>query len=93
VLVEADTRVFGDAGGIRIERLKKILDFLLDLPLRDMDWRTTWWNGLSWLNLIVHFPLHPCSSPKKPGVSFQGSSARNGCKHDSDGEVSIFGGK
>jgi hypothetical protein len=31
-----------------------------------VDLLTTWRDDFRWLDLIVHFPLHPCLSPEKP---------------------------
>jgi hypothetical protein len=59
VLPEGDTGVLGDPGRIRIEGLEKIPDFLTDLPLNDMVPLTARWDYLKWLDLVVHFALHP----------------------------------
>jgi hypothetical protein len=58
VLLEADARFFGDAGGVGIEGLKKIVDFLLDLDVMDLDLHIGRWDDLPWLDLVVHFRLH-----------------------------------
>jgi hypothetical protein len=77
--VEADAGFFGDASGIGIESLEKVLDLLLDLPTGQRA-------DLSWLNLLVHPRLHPYSSQKKLSLSFQGSCDPSFCyKHMPDG--------
>jgi hypothetical protein len=58
VLLEADAGFFRDAGGVGIEGLEKAVDFLLDLLIARC-------NGLPWLDLAVHFPLHPYLSPEQ----------------------------
>jgi hypothetical protein len=73
VLPETDARFFRDAGSIGINSLKKILDFLLNLPVDDTDARLArrgdlpWLDlllGLALLDLVLHFQLHPLPSPK-----------------------------
>ena len=77
VLLEADSGFFRDAGSIGIDSLKKILDFLLNLPVDDMDARIARWGYLRWLDLlldlvlldlVLHFRLHPLPSPKRRPV-------------------------
>jgi hypothetical protein len=59
VLLEADAGFFRDAGGVGIDRLEKILDFLLYIPLDNTELRTPRWGDLRWLDLLLHFRLHP----------------------------------
>ena len=59
MLLEADAGFFRDAGRVGINRPEKILDFLLHIPLDKMYVRTARWGDLRWLDLVVHFWLHP----------------------------------
>ena len=73
VLPEADARFFRYAGGVGIDSLEEILDFLLNLPVDDTDVRIARWGYLPWLDLlldlvlldpvwldlVLHFRLHP----------------------------------
>jgi hypothetical protein len=59
VLLERDAGFFRDAGGIGINRVEKILDFLLNLSSHDMALRTSWWDDFARLDLWLHFRLHP----------------------------------
>jgi len=59
VLMEGDAGVFGDAGGIGIEGLEKVLDLLLHLLPDHVDWPTAWRDHLPWLDRVVHFLPHP----------------------------------
>jgi hypothetical protein len=67
VLLEADAGLFRAAGGIGIDRLEKIPDFLLNLPVDDTDvriarwgyypcldlvWQDLVWQDLVWLDLV-----------------------------------------
>ncbi len=73
VLPEADVRFFRDTGSIGIDSLKKILDFLLNLPIDtermarkgDIPWLDLALLDLVLLDLVVHFRLHPLPSPKR----------------------------
>ena len=74
VLLEADVGFFREAGRVGIEGLEKIADFLLDpglLVARQDD--------LTRLDAVVHFPLHPYSSPKEHRFSFQGGPYSDHC--------------
>jgi hypothetical protein len=63
VLLEADSGFFRYAGGVGIDSLEKILDFLLNLPADDTYVRIA--RGyFPWLDLVLHFRLHPLPSPK-----------------------------
>jgi hypothetical protein len=57
VLLEADARFFRDASGIGIQGPEKILDIHLHLLVAR-------WDGFTWLDVVVHFRLHSCSSQK-----------------------------
>lgn len=59
MLVEADAGFLGDAGGIGIQGVEKILNLLPDLRTNDGNRPTAWCNDLSWLDRVVHFPLYP----------------------------------
>jgi hypothetical protein len=48
---EADARFLGNALGIRIDGAKKLLDFLRDLRIAVQD-------PFTWLDVMLHFPLH-----------------------------------
>src|ERR1700683_123989 len=59
VLLKGDAGFFRDARGIGINRVEKILDFLLNLHWNDMAVRTSWWGDFPWLDLRLHFRLYP----------------------------------
>jgi hypothetical protein len=73
MLVEADAGFLGDAGGIGIQCLEEILNILLDLLPYEVYRPIARCDDLSRLDLVMHFPLHPYSSPEKLNPSFQGS--------------------
>ena len=59
MLVKADAGFLGDAGGIGIQGLEKILNLLPDLRPDEGNRPTTWCNDLPWLDRVVHFPHYP----------------------------------
>lgn len=68
VLLKRDVWFFGSACGVGLEGLEKIVDLFLglfDLNLFDMNLSAGWRDGLAWLDLVVHFPLHSLSSPEQ----------------------------
>lgn len=71
MLVKADARFRGDPGRVGIKGPEKTLDlllhsFLLHSLLLNLlpHVRGTGQDNFSWLDLIVHFRLHPHSSPR-----------------------------
>jgi hypothetical protein len=76
MLLEADAGVSGDASGIGIEGQHKILDLFLDLSLLELGCLNARRNHLPGLDLVgldlvMHFPFHPYSSPRKLRWSIQ----------------------
>jgi hypothetical protein len=70
MLLEADVGFLRDPGGVGVDSLEKILDFLLNLPVPvdNADVRTArrgylLWLDLVWLDLVLHFRPHPTPSP------------------------------
>jgi hypothetical protein len=59
MLVKADARFLGDAGGIGIQSVKKTLNLLPNLRPSKKDWRTARCGALPWLGRVVHSPLYP----------------------------------
>jgi hypothetical protein len=89
MLVEADAGFLGDASGIGIQGLEKIPDLLLDLLPDYADRPTAWCNDLPWLDLVMHFPIHPYLSPEKLNLSFRGSC--DPYRFVGDVQVSVWG--
>jgi hypothetical protein len=58
MLLESEARFFRDAGGVGIDGLEKAPDFRLDLLMAE-------WGDLRWLDMNVHFPLHPLRIPRE----------------------------
>lgn len=70
MLLKGDAGFFRDACRVGIDGPKKILNLLLNFPLyRKL--RAVWRRDLAWLDLLVHFRLHPYHSrsggPYYPG--------------------------
>jgi hypothetical protein len=59
MLVKTDAGFLGDAGGIGIQGVEKILNLLPDLRPDEGNRPTAWWNDLPWLDRVVHFPHYP----------------------------------
>jgi hypothetical protein len=86
VLLKSDTGVLGDAGGIGIEGLEKIPDLLLDQYLL-----TALRNDLPWLDVVVHFPIHPHHPQRNLAWASKEAAAHTFHKHVRDGEVFRWG--
>jgi len=69
VLLEADARFLRDTGGIGIEGPKKTPD----LPLHLFVAR---WGDLTWLDVALHFRLHPYPSPEKRSLASKEAATR-----------------
>jgi hypothetical protein len=65
VLLEAHPGFFRDPGSVGIDSLQKILDFLLNIALNDLDVRTARWSDLPRLDLMLHFRLHFLTIPEQ----------------------------
>jgi hypothetical protein len=59
MLVKADPGFLGNAGGIGIQGLEKILNLLPDLRSDERGGPTAWCNDFPWLDRVVHLPLYP----------------------------------
>ena len=73
MLVETDAGFLRDAGGIGIQGVEKISNFLPNLRPNEGNRPTAWNNDLPWLDRVMHFPLYPTYPQRKLILSFRRS--------------------
>jgi hypothetical protein len=70
MLLERNPGFFRNVCGVGIDGPKKIPDLLLNFPLYQ-ELCTMGYGDLAWLDLLVHFSLHPCH-PRSGGSCYSG---------------------
>ena len=65
MLVKTDAGFLGNAGGIGIQGVEKILNLLPDLRPGEGNHPTAWCNDLPRLDRVVHFPHYPTYPQKE----------------------------